>query len=326
MNIHILVIAFWAALAGALVSGLIVIPLLKKLKLRQTERDDGPQSHLVKAGTPSMGGFIFLIPVTIVSVIMFFIGEAPKIIPMVLVTLGFALVGFLDDLLKTLRHNKVGLKAWQKMLGLFIVAAAFSVYVGYFSDVGTVIDIEFFGLHGSLNLAWAFVPFTVFLMLAMTNAVNLTDGLDGLASGCSAFLFIAFSVIALVEGTHNSTAYFSIIFIGSLLGFLVFNFHPAKVFMGDLGSLALGGAMGACAVMMKKPLILLLAGLIFVIEAMSDILQVLYFKKTGGKRLFKMAPIHHHFELCGWKETKVVLVFWTFTAVCCGLAVLCVLL
>ena len=326
MNLKPLIIVFWAVLAASLLMGPVYIPLLKRLKFGQTEREDGPQSHLAKAGTPTIGGLIFLTPVLIASLILYFTDYAPKILPLLFVTIGFAAVGFLDDFLKIVRHNKVGLKPWQKMAILFVVSVIFSAYIAFSDAYGTEIAIDFFGLHTSLNLGWFFIPFTVFLLLAMTNAVNLTDGLDGLCGGCSAFLFLLFMMITLYQANNISVTYFSVSFIGSLLGFLFFNFHPAKVFMGDTGSLALGGAIGACAIVMQKPLILLLAGLLFVIEALSDILQVLYFKKTGGKRLFKMAPIHHHFELCGWSELKVVFVFWGFTLVCCIAAGLCVLL
>jgi phospho-N-acetylmuramoyl-pentapeptide-transferase len=321
-----MIIVFWALLAGALIMGPIYIPLLKRLKFGQTEREDGPQSHLSKAGTPTIGGLIFLTPVFIGSLVLYFTGLAEKILPLLFVTIGFAAVGFLDDFLKIVRHNKDGLKPWKKMGCLLIVSVIFSAYVAFSGDYGTQIAIDFFGLHTTLNMAWLFIPFSVFILLAMTNAVNLTDGVDGLCGGCSLFVFFLFMVITLSESTNLSVSYFSVCFIGSLVGFLFFNYHPAKVFMGDTGSLALGGAMGACAILMQKPLILILAGLLFVIEALSDIIQVAYFKKTGGKRFFKMAPIHHHFELCGWSEVKVVWVFWGFTVLCCAIAGLCVLL
>ena len=324
MDTKILLIVFWSALILTLILGPICIPILRKLKFGQTEREDGPESHLKKAGTPTIGGIIFLLPVIIGGIVLYFMGVAEDILPALLATVGFAIVGFLDDILKIIRKNKVGLKPWLKMGALLIVAAAFSVYVALSPKYGTVIQIDFFGLHTSLDLAWGFIPFTIFMLLAMTNSVNLTDGLDGLCSGCSFFVFLLFILVPLKEGKNLSIMYLSLLFVAALLGFLFFNFYPAKVFMGDTGSLALGGALGACAVCLGKPLILLLAGLIFVIEALSDILQVLYFKKTGGKRIFKMAPIHHHFELCGWKETKVVYVFWTFTLICCVAAYFCV--
>ena len=321
-----LIIVFWTALAAALLMGPVYIPLLKRLKFGQTEREDGPQSHLTKAGTPTIGGLIFLTPVFLACLVLYFTGYAEKVLPLLFVTIGFAAVGFIDDFLKIIKKNKDGLKPWKKMACLFAVSVLFSAYIAFSGDYGTEIAIDFFGLHMSLNLGWFFIPFTVFLLLAMTNAVNLSDGVDGLCGGSSLLLFVLFTLITLYQGENISVTYFSVAFIGSLLGFLFFNFHPAKVFMGDTGSLALGGAMGACAVVMQKPLILLLAGLLFVIEALSDILQVLYFKKTKGKRLFKMAPIHHHFELCGWSELKVVFAFWGFTLICCVLAGLCVLL
>lgn len=321
-----ILLVFWPALIVSLIIGPVLIPMLRRLKFGQMEREDGPQSHLKKAGTPTIGGLIFLVPVIIGGLVLYFTGIAPKILPALLATVGFAIVGFIDDILKIVRKNKDGLKPWKKMGALLIVAVAFAAYVAFSDDYGTVIQIDFFGLHTSFDMAWGFIPFTVFLLLAMTNAVNLTDGLDGLCSGCSFFVFLMFSLIVIKEGEHLSVAYFGLLFMAALIGFMFFNFYPAKVFMGDTGSLALGGALGACAVCMGKPLILLLAGLLFVIEALSDILQVLYFKKTGGKRLFKMAPIHHHFELCGWKETKVVFVFWAFTLACCIAGWFCVCL
>ncbi len=326
MNVKTLIIAFWAALAIALIMGPIYIPLLKKLKFGQTEREDGPQSHLSKAGTPTIGGLIFLTPVLIVSIVMYFMGVAPRILPVLFVTIGFAAIGFIDDFLKIIRKNKEGLKPWKKMLGLLLVSVVFTIYIVFFTDYGTIIEIEFFGLETQLDLSWFYIPFTVFMLLAMTNAVNFSDGVDGLCSGCALMQFAMFSVITIMEAQNTSVTYFSVAFIGALLGFLFFNFYPAKVFMGDTGSLALGGAIGACAIVMQKPLILLISGIIYIIEALSVIIQVAYFRKTGGKRFFRMAPIHHHFELGGWKETKVWAVFVGFTAVCCLAAGLCVLL
>lgn len=326
MDVKTLIIVFWAALAGALLVGPVYIPLLKKLKAGQTEREDGPKSHLSKAGTPNIGALIFLTPVLIISIVLHFMGIATQILPVIFVTIGFAVVGFIDDFLKIVRKNKEGLKPWKKMTGLLLVAVIFTLYIVFFSDYGTKIDIEFFGLATQLDLGWLYIPFTVFMLLAMTNAVNFSDGLDGLCSSCALLQFALFSVITIMEAQNTSVTYLSVAFIGALLGFLFFNFHPAKVFMGDTGSLALGGAIGACAIVMQKPLILLISGLLYVIEALSVIIQVTYFRKTGGKRFFRMAPIHHHFEVGGWSELKVWAVFVAFTAACCLVAGLCVLL
>lgn len=326
MDVKILIIVFWAALGGALLLGPVYIPLLKKLKFGQTEREDGPQSHLSKAGTPNIGALIFLTPILIISIVLYCMGIATRILPILFVTIGFAAVGFVDDFLKIIRHNKDGLKPKFKMAGLLLVALIFTVYIVFFTDYGTVIDIEFFGLETQLDLSWFYIPFTVFMLLAMTNAVNFSDGVDGLCSGCALMQFAMFSVITIIEAQNTSVTYFSVAFIGALLGFLFFNFHPAKVFMGDTGSLALGGAISACAIVMQKPLIIIVSGLIYIIEIMSVIIQVTYFKKTGGKRFFRMAPIHHHFEVGGWSELKVWGVFVAFTAVCCLVAGLCVLL
>ncbi|MBE7056933.1 MAG: phospho-N-acetylmuramoyl-pentapeptide-transferase [Ruminococcaceae bacterium] len=326
MNIKALIIAFWAVLAVALLMGPVYIPLLRKLKFGQMEREDGPQSHLNKAGTPTIGGLIFITPVLIASIVLYFTGLAPKILPIAFVTVGFAAVGFLDDFLKIIRKNKDGLKPKFKMAALLLVAIVFTLYIVFFTDYGTIIHIEFFGLGTDLNLGWLYIPFTVFVLLAMTNAVNFSDGVDGLCSGCALMQFAMFSVITILEAKNISVTYFSVIFIAALLGFLFFNFYPAKVFMGDTGSLALGGAITACAIVMQRPLILLISGIIYIVENLSVIIQVAYFKKTGGKRFFRMAPIHHHFELGGWNEIKVWTVFVAFTAMCCAVAALCVLL
>lgn len=326
MNTTALIIVFWAVLAGALLMGPIYIPMLRKLKFGQMEREDGPQSHLNKAGTPTIGGLIFITPVFIASLVLYFTGIAKEILPIAFVTIGFAAVGFLDDYLKILRKNKDGLKPKFKMAALLLVAVAFSVYMAFFNDYGTTIQIEFFGVGTDLNLGWLYIPFVIFVLLAMTNAVNFSDGVDGLCSGCAIPQFIMFAVITILEAKNLSVTYFSIIFVAALLGFLFFNFYPAKVFMGDTGSLALGGAITACAIIMQKPLILLISGIIYIVENLSVIIQVAYFKKTGGKRFFRMAPIHHHFELGGWNEIKVWTVFVGFTTLCCAVAALCVLL
>lgn len=326
MDVKAMIIVFWAVLAGTILMGPIYIPMLKRLKFGQMEREDGPQSHLNKAGTPTIGGLIFITPMLIASIVLYFTGLATEILPVAFVTVGFAAVGFLDDFLKIIKKNKDGLKPMYKMAALLIVAAAFAVYVAFFTEGGTVIKIEFFGMGTDLDLGWLFIPFTIFVLLAMTNAVNFSDGVDGLCSGCALVQFAMFSVITIMEATHTSVTYFSVILIACLLGFLFFNFYPAKVFMGDTGSLALGGAITACAIVMQKPLILLISGIIYIVENLSVIIQVAYFKKTGGKRFFRMAPIHHHFELGGWKEVKVWSVFVAFTALCCLVAAVCVLL
>ena len=314
-----LTIVFLATLAGAVMLAPFYIPLLRRLKFGQTIRYNGPQTHLKKQGTPTIGALIFITPLIVAALVMYFLDIAPQIIPLLWTTVGFAFVGFLDDLIKILKKSKDGLKAYQKMALLFIVSLAFVFYIAHKNYVDNSITIELFSWEKTIDLKWLFIPFSVLILLSTTNAVNLTDGLDGLCAGSSFIVFILFAAISIILKPNDSIAYFSVAMAGGLLGFLLFNANPAKVFMGDTGSLAIGGAMGACAIMMQRPLIIIIAGMIFVIEALSVILQVGYFKITKGKRLFRMAPIHHHFELCGWSERKVVIVFWIFTLLCCVL-------
>ncbi len=324
MNKWVLIF-FFIALAFALVCGPLMIPLLKKMHASQTVRDNGPQTHLSKNGTPTIGGVIFLIPMLVLSLIAFFTGLAKEILPLIITTVLYSAVGFLDDFLKVRKKNKDGLLWYQKLIALIVISVLLGLYLQFWGP-GTKIDIPFFGLHGQLDLRFMYVPFCVFVMVAESNAVNITDGLDGLCAGSMTIVMLFFSVISIVYAEEYSAAIFSAITVGSLIGFLAYNIHPAKVFMGDTGSLALGAALGAVGIHLKLPFILVFAGLLFVIEALSVLLQVAYFKITHGKRLFKMSPIHHHFELSGWKETTVVFVFWAFTLVCCIGAYFCVIL
>ena len=290
------------------------------MKFGQTIRYNGPQSHLKKQGTPTIGALIFLTPLIAVTLVLYFKGIAPEVIPLLWTTVGFGFVGFLDDLIKIVKKRKDGLKAYQKMTLLFLVSLAFVFYIAEKDYIDNTIVIDFFGYAKTFDLKWAFIPFCILILLSATNAVNLTDGLDGLCAGSSFVVSVLFSVVSILLCPNDSVAYFSVAMAGGLLGFLLFNANPAKVFMGDTGSLAIGGAMGACAILLQRPLLLIIAGFLFVIEALSVILQVSFFKITKGKRLFLMAPIHHHFELCGWSERKVVAVFWIFTLLCCVLA------
>lgn len=312
-------IIFLITFAGAVLLAPFYIPLLRRLKFGQTIRYNGPQTHLKKQGTPTVGGLVFLTPLVVVALVLYFRGMAPKIIPMLWTTVGFGFVGFLDDMIKIVKKRKDGLKAYQKMALLFIVSLAFVFYIAQKDYVDNSIVLTFFGHECVFDLKWAFIPFSILILLSATNAVNLTDGLDGLCAGASFIVFVLFAVISIGIYKDASVSYFSVAMAGGLLGFMLFNFNPAKVFMGDTGSLAIGGAMGACAIILQRPLILIIAGLLFVAEAVSVILQVVFFKVTKGKRLFRMAPIHHHFELCGWSERKVVFVFWFFTLLCCAL-------
>lgn len=288
----------------------ISIPLLKKLNFGQYIRDDGPEAHLKKQGTPTMGGIIIIISLVIAS--LFFIGSHPRILPILFATLGFGFIGFLDDYIKVVKKRSLGLRAFQKIILQILVTAIFGLLLYNMTDVGTSIIIPFLGTQMDLGLI--FYPFLFLVMIGTTNSVNLTDGLDGLASGVTVLVATFFAVVS--WGERSGIEPITAAAVGSLLGFLLFNAYPARVFMGDTGSLALGGFVAATAFVLKMPLFLLIVGLIYVCEALSVMIQVFYFKKTG-KRFFKMAPIHHHFELSGWPESKVVAVFCIITAILC---------
>ncbi len=303
------ILAFAAAFVLALIAGPICIPFLRRLKFGQTVRDDGPQTHLKKMGTPTIGGLIFLIPITLVA--LYYSQRYPAIIPILIATLGFAVVGFVDDFIKIVKKRKDGLYAGQKTFMQLIVCVAFAFYVMRYTDAGTSIVIPFTSI---IIQPWLYFLFIVAFMYFFSNAVNLTDGLDGLCAGVTLVVAIFFTIYSLTNAELGYIKVFSAAIAGGCLGFLAFNIHPAKVFMGDTGSLALGGALTAIVVMMRIPLILVIVGGIYLIEAVSVILQVASFKLTG-KRIFKMAPIHHHFELMGWKETKVVAVFIFVTVI-----------
>ena len=296
-------------------AGPIVIPILRKLKVGQTVRDDGPQTHLKKNGTPTMGGVIFLLAVLITSLI--YAPQYPKVIPVLFMTVGFGIVGFLDDFIKVVLHRSEGLTPGQKMAGQLVVTAVFAYYMVKISDVGLTLKVPFF-TNISLDPGWLSIPLLFFVVIGTVNGTNFTDGLDGLAASVTVMVAVFFSVVAL--GTNAGIAPITLAVVGGLLGFLLFNVYPASVFMGDTGSLALGGFVASTAYMMNMPLFLLLVGLIYLIEVLSVMIQVTYFKVTHGKRFFKMAPIHHHFEKCGWSETRVVTVFSIITALCCLVA------
>lgn len=313
-------ICFIVTFALAVLVGPIYIPMLKKLKFGQTIRDNGPQTHLAKQGTPTIGGIIFLTAVLPCTIYIGFSKGYTDIFVMLITVLAFALVGFLDDFLKIKRKSKDGLNPKQKMLLLILVSAAFACYMYFIADYNTVVIIDLFVKTIKFDIGWAYIPLIIIVLISVTNAVNLTDGLDGLCAGSSLLVFAFFAAASYFKIHNDNVMFFSVIFTGALLGFLIYNYKPAKVFMGDTGSLALGSAIGICAIAINRPLMLLLVGLLFVIEALSVIMQVSYFKITHGKRIFKMSPIHHHFELSGWSEKKVVHVFWTFTLFCCVIA------
>ena len=305
----------------AIILGFIIIPILKKLKVGQIERDDGPKSHLKKQGTPTMGGIIMIITmiVVITGIYIYLIATgqnevANKMLPLLLVSIGMGLIGFIDDFKKLVLKNTKGLKPSYKMLGLLIISVAYVVYLVYGIKIGTDTYIPIMKQYISMPV-YLYIPFAIIVILATTNAINLTDGIDGLSSSVSAIIITCLTIIGILFGIEEIGIFGSVV-VGAVLGFLMFNLHPAKVFMGDTGSLLLGGVISAIALYMKMPLILIIIALVPVLETLSVIIQVAYFKKTGN-RIFKMAPLHHHFELSGWKESKVVIVFSAVTLVLC---------
>ncbi len=311
------IVPVFISFALSVILGPVIIPILRKLKMGQTERAEGVQSHLKKAGTPTMGGVIILASVVLTS--LFFIEDYPNIIPIVFVTLGFGLIGFLDDYLKVVLKRSDGLLAWQKMALQILVTGVFAFYVMKFTEIDLTLKIPFWG-GDPIDLGILTIPLMFFVMIGTVNGVNFTDGLDGLASSVTVLVATFFTVVAI--GTKSGIEPVTCAVVGALLGFLLFNVYPASVFMGDTGSLALGGFVAATAYMLQMPLFIVIVGAIYLIEVLSVMIQVSYFKMTGGKRIFKMAPIHHHFELCGWSETKVVAVFSIVTAILCLVALM----
>lgn len=291
----------------------ILIPFLRKLKFGQTEREEGPQSHLKKNGTPTMGGLVILASILLTSLI--YIGKFTEILPVLFMTLGFGLIGFLDDYIKVVKKRSLGLTPLQKMALQFIVTGVFIYYYFKIAGLDTSIKIPFVSGDGFVMPTWLFIIFVFIVVLGTVNGVNLTDGLDGLASGVTVIVATFFTIAAL--SLNPSMTPITGAVVGSLLGFLLFNTYPARVFMGDTGSLALGGFVSSIALMLHMPLFIVIIGLIYLVEVLSVILQVGYFKLTHGKRIFKMAPIHHHFELCGYSETQVVAAFSIVTALLC---------
>ncbi len=303
------------AFALSAIMGPLVIPILRRMKMGQTEREEGVQSHLKKTGTPTMGGVIILASVVVTSA--FYIKDYPKIIPILFVTVGFGLIGFLDDYLKVVLKRSDGLFPMQKMALQILVTAIFAFYLVKFTDVPLTLLLPFSG-GKYWNIGWLAIPLMFVAVIGTVNGVNFTDGLDGLASSVTVLVATFFTVVAV--GTKSGVEPVTCAVVGALLGFLLFNVYPASVFMGDTGSLALGGFVAATAYTMQMPIFIIIVGLVYLVEVASVMIQVTYFKKTGGKRFFKMAPIHHHFELCGWSETRVVAVFSIVTALLCLIA------
>jgi phospho-N-acetylmuramoyl-pentapeptide-transferase len=304
-------VVLFTILMGFLITVLlspVFIPFLRRLKFGQSIRDEGPQSHQKKTGTPTMGGIIILLSIVVSTLVMTgkFSEPTVKTYLLLFVTLGFGLLGFLDDFIKVVMKRNLGLTSRQKLLGQIIISVIF--YLIYKQNqFSTEVIIPYFDY--AIDLGWFFVFFIIFWLVGFSNAVNLTDGLDGLVSGTAAIAFGAFAILAWNQSQFE-IAIFSVAVVGAVLGFLVFNAHPAKVFMGDTGSLALGGAIATIAIMTKLEILLVLIGGVFVIETLSVILQVISFKTTG-RRIFRMSPLHHHYELVGWSEWRVVVTFWT---------------
>ena len=317
LEIQVLIITFIISV----ICGLIIIPILKKLKVGQIERDDGPASHLKKQGTPTMGGIIMIISI-IISVagtyIYFMLSGnqemATKLLPLLLIAIGFGMVGFVDDFIKLVLKNTKGLKPSYKMLGLLLIAVLYVLFLVKGLDMKPETYIPIIKRYVTFPM-YIYIPFAICVILGTTNAINLTDGIDGLSSSVSAIIITCLTVIGMLNVTYEISIFGSIA-IGATLGFLMFNIHPAKVFMGDTGSLMLGGIISGLALYLQVPLLLLLIAIIPVLETLSVIIQVAYFKKTGN-RIFKMAPLHHHFELSGWKENKVVVIFSLITLIAC---------
>ncbi len=295
--------------------GPVIIPFLHKLKFGQTVRDEGPESHKKKSGTPTMGGVMFLVPLLIVGLIA--APKHPTILPVLFLTIGFGVIGFLDDYIKVVLKRNLGLTAIQKLALQFVVTGIFAYWLQVHTNVGLEMKVPFMP-ETYLDFGWFNIPIMFFVILGTVNGTNFTDGLDGLASSVTSIVAGFFTVAALV--TDTDLPVITCALLGGLLGFLLYNVHPARVFMGDTGSLALGGFVSGCAYMMGMPLFIIPVGIIYLVEVISVIMQVGYFKATHGKRIFKMAPIHHHFELCGWSETRVVAVFTIVTFLFCLIA------
>ena len=318
------ILSFIVAFGVTAIAGQILIPALRRLKAGQSIREDGPTWHLSKQGTPTMGGLMFILGIG-TAVLTAGWEDLQNGLHNHLVVFLFALVfgaiGFVDDLQKLRHHANEGLTAPQKFLLQLAAAIAFLCLMRYEGMLSPNLYIPFFNTH--LVLPWVvYMIFAAFVIIGTVNAVNITDGIDGLSSSVTVPVAVFFAVLGVMWQGFGQLGVFAGALVGGLLGFLCYNHYPAKVFMGDTGSLFLGGAVAALAFAYDMPLILLLVGFVYLCETLSDIIQVTYFKLTHGKRIFKMAPLHHHFEMCGWKETKIVAVFAAVSALFCVLAYL----
>lgn len=318
-----LLIGSVGAFVISVILGVLLIPVLKRLKFGQEIREEGPSWHAGKSGTPTMGGFIFILSIVLMTALCYTIGvlagidipAGAEIMMLIIISVAFGIIGFIDDYIKVILKRNLGLTSGQKFLLQAIVAVAFTCWAVYGKVLPTSIHIPF--LPFEVELGWLFIPFTTLVILATVNSVNLTDGLDGLATCITIVVALFFILFAEASAFPNTAvALFASMLLGSLVGFLLYNKYPAKVFMGDTGSLFLGGSVCGMAILLRQPLALIIVGFVYVAESLSVILQVISFKSTG-KRLFKMSPIHHHFEMCGWSEKKVVAVFTLVTAILC---------
>ena len=317
MKYLVIIMPMLISFAVSAVSGRYLIPFLRKVKAGQTERADGPQSHLSKTGTPNMGGIMILLGIAAASLCM--AARCPEVIPVLFLTVGFGMVGFIDDYLKVVKKKSDGLSVKQKMALQIVIALLFALYVTKIHAIPLAMKIPF--LAGKyLDLKILNIPALLFIAVATVNGTNFTDGVDGLSSCVTIATALFFTIAAVFSGSGAAASGGAM--IGALLGFLIYNAHPAQVFMGDTGSLALGGFITAMAYMLRLPLFIPIVGFIYFIEVVSVIIQVGYFKKTHGKRIFRMAPIHHHFELGGWSEVKVVAVFTIVTVILSAVALL----
>lgn len=311
----VIMLSVMISFAISALAGPVVIPVLRRLKIGQTVREEGPSAHLKKAGTPTMGGILILLGVSVTSLL--FMKDYPKIAPILFLTVGFGMIGLLDDYIKVVCRRSMGLSPMQKLLGQLLVTGVFAWYLLHYTDISLAMKIPW--LSGQyLDLGSWNVPVLFFIVLGTVNGANFTDGLDGLAGSVTLIIAVFFTVVAV--GCESGIEPVTCAVTGALLGFLLFNVHPAAVFMGDTGSLALGGFVAACGYMMQMPLYIAVVGVIYLVEVASVILQVTYYKLSGGRRIFKMAPLHHHFELCGWSETGITALFTVITALMCLLA------
>lgn len=314
-------VILFTILVGFLISVIlspILIPFLRRLKFGQSIREEGPKSHQKKSGTPTMGGTMILLSIVVTTIVMTskYSELSVQTYLLLFVTIGFGLLGFLDDFIKVVMKRNLGLTSKQKLFGQIVISFIF-YFILRQNEFSTTVSIPLTDI--SFDLGWLYVFFIIFWLVGFSNAVNLTDGLDGLVSGTAAIAFGAFAVLSWYQGAYD-VAIFSLAVVGAVLGFLVFNAHPAKVFMGDTGSLALGGAIATIAILTKLEILLIIIGGIFVVETLSVILQVISFKTTG-KRIFRMSPLHHHYELIGWSEWRVVVTFWTVGLLCAVLGI-----